>query len=480
MTTGEAGGRLDARLAEACRAFADAPAVTDARTTLSYAALARRAAGLAKGLGESGIRPDEPVIAAVSSHAGDVAALMAIWQAGGVAVPVHRGAAYASVQTVLSRTGARLIVNAVPDEPLTGMAPGEVVKAAAAPPPPREILKDAAWIVFTSGSTGQPKGVVLAHDRYVAKLDAILAAMSLPSPQRILLPLQMTFAYAHWVSFTTLLSGGEIVIASPFRPDGFLLRLADGFTATAVVPTMLRRLRPMIEAAATPFSGVLMTGGEPLPAMLGRFLREAWPQARIWDVYGLTESATSDFYVRPEEQDRAAGCIGRPAPGIAYRIAPQTGELQISSPYVMRGYLDEPELTADAFQDGYLRTGDQVRLRDDGFVEITGRLKDLVNRAGNKIAPVEVEASFLAHPDVTDALAAGVPDPMRGEALHLVVVGRPDAALDRDTLLRWASERMERFKLPDHIHIAPELPVGGTGKADRNALRAMVASGKLS
>ncbi|MGD9866490.1 MAG: class I adenylate-forming enzyme family protein [Hyphomicrobiales bacterium] len=471
---------LGERLAQACRAFGEAPAVTDAGTTLSYAALAGRAAELAGALRSSGLRRDEPAIVAVSSHAADVAGLMAVWRAGGVAVPVHRGAAAASVRGTLERTGARFIVNAVPDAPLAGTAMGQVAEAADALPREREILKGAAWIVFTSGSTGQPKGVVLAHDRYVVKLDAIVGAMALPRPQKVLLPLQMTFAYAHWVTLTTLLCGGETVIASPFRPGEFLARLADGFTATAVVPTMLRRLRPLIEQGGTPFAGTVMTGGEPLPAPLGRFIRTAWPRVGIWDVYGLTESATSDFYVRPDEYDRAAGCIGRPGPGVCFRIVPATGELQIRSPYAMRGYLDEPALTAEAFQDGYLRTGDQARLREDGFVEITGRLKDLVNRAGNKIAPVEIEASFLAHPQVMEALAAGVPDPMRGEALHLVVVGRPGACLDPEALLHWASERMERFKLPDRIHVAAELPVGGTGKADRNALRAMIAAGKLA
>ncbi|MEC9369310.1 MAG: class I adenylate-forming enzyme family protein [Pseudomonadota bacterium] len=479
MTSGRQ-ARLDVRLAEACQAFADAPAVSDASVTLSYAALHHRAKELAEALVATGIRQDEPVIAAVSNQASDVAALLAVWQAGGVAVPMHRGATAANLQGSLARTGARFIVNALPHAPPTGVDSGEVVEITNTLPPEREILAGAAWIVFTSGSTGQPKGVVLAHDRYMAKLDAIIGAMALPRPQRVLMPLQMTFAYAHWVTLTTLLSGGEVFISNPFRPDEFLANLDRGITAAAVVPTMLRRLRPLIEQGRTHFTGTLMTGGESLPKQLGQFIRSAWPQARIWDVYGLTESATSDFYVRPEEHDRAAGCIGRPGPGVAFRIAPENGELQIRSPYLMRGYLDEPGLTDEAFEEGYLRTGDAARQREDGIVEITGRLKDLVNRAGNKIAPVEIEAFFLAHPDVLEALAAGAPDPRRGEALHVVVVGRQGATLNEDLLLRWADQRIERFKLPDRIHIAMELPVGSTGKADRNALRSMVTSGKLA
>ena len=471
--------RLDLRLDEVCQRHAAMHAVSDARATLTYEALATQADALAKDLKRSNLKPDEPVVVAMSNHAADFAALFAVWKAGGVAVPVHRRSSAATVSDVLARSGARLVVNSNPDEALAGLDAGSdaVQHLSDAPPKRRDLLEDAAWIMFTSGSMGRPKGVVHAHDTYLAKLVAMNDAIGLLQPQRVLLPLQLTFAYAQWVALTTFLQGGEVVIANPFDPEGFVSKLGQDISATAVVPTMLRKLQPLIEGEKYgAFTGIVMTGGEPLPAELGQFIRHHWPGASLWDVYGLTETATSDFYVRPEHYDSAAGTIGRPAPGIDFRLGPEDNELQIRTPFLMRGYLDAPELTEAAFADGFFRTGDQARVRADGNVEITGRLSDMVNRAGNKIAPLEIERIFSQHPDVADTLATGLPDKELGEALHVAVVARGNAQLDPRTLRSWAAERMDRHKLPDVIHLMTSLPTGTTGKADRNALRDQLMS----
>ena len=470
--------RLDERIDEACQRFAPAPAVTDENETLSFRALAEKTAQFAALLSSAGLQRDEPVLVAMSNHATDFAALFATWKSGGVAVPLHRRSASATVTDVVSRMGVRFAVNARPGEAIAGInaSSGNIVQQLRnAPPGPRDILRDAAWVLFTSGSTGSPKGVVHAHESYLAKLDAIQIAMALPSPQRVLLPLQPTFAYAQWVALTTLLRGGEVVIANPFRPAEFAQKLEENVDAIAVVPTMLRQLRTLIEnKMCEAFAGTLMSGGEPLPAELGRFIRRHWPDAALWDIYGLTETSTSDFYVRPDEYDGAAGTIGRPAPGIEFRLSPGDSELQIRTLFLMRGYLDAPELTAAATSDGYFRTGDQARIRDDGNVEITGRLCDLVNRAGNKIAPLEIERVFTNHPDVADALATGLPDRQLGESLHVAVQPIAGLTLDPAALQRWASQHIDRHKLPDAIYVMGDLPTGATGKADRNALRAQL------
>lgn len=469
--------RLDLRLDETCKRHAMASAIIDARTTLSYKDLAERAADLASQLQQTGLEHDDPVIVAMSNHAADFSALFAIWKAGGVAVPLHRRSSTSTVSDILSRTGSRLVVNAHPADGLAGFdaASEPILRLADAPPRRRALLKDAAWIMFTSGSTGNPKGVVHAHDTYLGKLDAIQDVIALP-PQRALLPLQLTFAYAQWVALTAFLQGGEVIIANPFSPEDFARQLETDIDATAVVPTMLRKLRPLIESEeCKPFSGTLMSGGEPLPAELGAFIRNHWPETDIWDVYGLTETATSDFYVRPDAYDSAEGTIGRPAPEIDFRLSPTDNELQIKTPFLMRGYLDAPEMTAATLSDGYFRTGDQARLREDGNVEITGRLSDMINRAGTKIAPLEVERVFSRHPDVGDVLATGLPDAELGEALHIAVIARDAATLDPQALRTWASDQMDRHKLPDVIHMMQSLPTGATGKADRKALRDRLA-----
>lgn len=221
-----------------------------------------------------------------------------------------------------------------------------------------------------------------------------------------------------------------------------------------------------------------MAGGEVLPAPVARQVAAAWPKARLWDIFGLTETGTCDFFAGPGEWPDAAGSIGRPGPGIEARIAAD-GELQIRTPYGMLGYLDQPELTEASFADGFFRTGDLAAERADGRVALIGRAKEVIIRAGNKISPLEVERIFLEHPDVAAALAAGASDTRTGEGIHLMVVPRPGAAPDAASLRSWAAERLERWKLPDRIHFGAALPTGATGKADRKALRAAVEKGEL-
>jgi len=147
------------------------------------------------------------------------------------------------------------------------------------------------------------------------------------------------------------------------------------------------------------------------------------------------------------------------------------GELQIRTPFVMNGYLDDPELTRAAFADGYFRTGDLARARADGCVELAGRIKDLINRGGAKVSPLELDHLLAQHPAVAAALTTGVPDPILGECIHALVVPRANAGVDEKELREWVAARIEKFKWPDVYHFGDQLPLGGTGKVDRNALR---------
>ncbi len=150
------------------------------------------------------------------------------------------------------------------------------------------------------------------------------------------------------------------------------------------------------------------------------------------------------------------------------------GELQIGTPFGMLGYLDDPALTEASISERFFRTGDLARLRDDGRVELVGRIKAIISRGGNKIAPLEIENLFGSHPDVAGVLCTGIADARLGEAVHVMVVPRAGVALDVEMLRRWAAARTEPYKLPDRIHFAKSLPIGATGKADRAALARMI------
>ncbi|MGH6881637.1 MAG: class I adenylate-forming enzyme family protein [Hypericibacter sp.] len=468
---------LGERLIEACGRSGIAPALVGADETIDYRSFANSAGETAESLRKARIEADEPVLLAVSNRVRDLAGLCGIWLAGGVAVPVHRTSLEATVAALARRTGARLLVNMHPDRAVpASLAADTPVTSRGVPPPPRPLLAGAAYILFTSGSTGEPKGVVLAHDRFSRKLDMIDAALAFVAGERTLLPLQLTFIFGHWVSLLILLRGGTLELCEKFEAPVALEHLAGTrVRRVALVPTMLRALLPVAEArAGARYSGAIMVGGEPLPAALGRRYRALWPAAALGDIYGLTETGSCDFFLPPEEYDEAAGSIGRPGPGIEFRLSPGDGELQIRTPTAMRGYLDAPEPTAAAFDEGWFRTGDLARSRADGRVELVGRAKDLIFRGGNKISPLELERVFAEHPEVAGALAVGAPDALKGEALHLLIVPREGARLDQARLIDWARERLERFKLPDHIHFAAELPLGRSGKADRATLRQLI------
>jgi acyl-CoA synthetase (AMP-forming)/AMP-acid ligase II len=145
----------------------------------------------------------------------------------------------------------------------------------------------------------------------------------------------------------------------------------------------------------------------------------------------------------------------------------------------MLGYLDDADLTAASFADGYFKTGDLARLRPDGFVELVGRAKDIVSRGGHKIAPLEIDNLLAEHPDIAAALCAGVPDERLGEIIHAVVVPRAGAQIDAGALRDWMLARTERYKVPDVFHVRDALPAGGTGKADRRAVARLADGGAV-
>jgi acyl-CoA synthetase (AMP-forming)/AMP-acid ligase II len=240
---------------------------------------------------------------------------------------------------------------------------------------------------------------------------------------------------------------------------------------------MLRTIR-----SETPFRlsrlGKILAGGEPFSLTLAERLAVVFPEVRIFDLFGLTETGSCDFCAKSGDQPRSFGTIGHPTEGVSFRIAQAPdlglpdgiGELQIRTPAGMLGYLDDPLLTAEAFDGEYFKTGDLATVRGDGYVQLVGRSKDIVSRGGNKISPLEIENLFACHDGIVSVLAFGVPDERLGESLHLMVVLR-EPGLREDDLRSWAKGRIERYKVPDVFHFVEQLPAGRTGKADRATAR---------
>lgn len=433
-------------LFHALRIHGGAPALESGDGAVSHRGLADAAEARTKTLRAEGVGVGVPVPVLVDNRPVDVIELLAVWRLGAVAVPIHRATPETARRALIDR-----------------------LSSAQAP-------DGASTIVFTSGSTGEPKGVVLQAGRQAAKLQTIRRETRWRDGGRTLLALQLSFSFGQWVMALTLLSGGTLVFPERLAVEPAMRCLMTGeIDRLPAVPTLLRGLLDHPEAAAlSGWRGTVMAGGEVLPAALGARIRGAWPEAALGDIYGSSETGTCDFYVDPEVYDAAAGSLGRVGAGIDWTVS-DTGELRIRSPWGMAEYLDAPVATTAAFDaGGYFRTGDLVALRDDGRPALIGRAKELINRGGLKVAPLEVEVALAAHPDVAEALVGGLPDPDTGEAVAAVLVPMPGRTLDIDRLRAWLGERIERYKVPSRLVAVDTLPIGRTGKADRGAVAGLV------
>jgi long-chain acyl-CoA synthetase len=401
--------------------------------------------------------PDESVIVRIGNRPSDLGSLLGVWRAGTVAVPLHVNAAASTAAALIKATGARYLIDV-----------DRVETCANVPPPERPLLRDAALVIFTSGSTGQPKGVVTGHRRLADKLAVLDRLLRFKPDDVVLVPLQLTFIFGLWVVMLALQAGAKPVLVPRFTVDALQRGLDAGATILGGVPSMYRTILADPKFSA-PNLRMILTGGEVLPKPLAVAMQAMSPRAEIFDLYGLTETGSCDFVLKPGDQPEGLGSIGAPTDQVSYRIA-DNGELQVRTPFGMLGYLDNPALTADSFHGDYFKTGDLARGRPDGRVELIGRAKDIVSRGGIKIAPLEIDNLLCEHPAVAAALCTGVPDERLGETIHAAIVTRNGLQVDEAELRAFLLARTERFKIPDVFYFCDALPAGPTGKADRRAV----------
>lgn len=504
-------GNLGALVAAACQQYHGALAIDAAGDTVSYDHLLQNSMAVAAMLEDLGVEKNEPVHVRVSNQPHDFAGLLGVWLAGCVAVPIHRTSPEAVTARILDRTQARFAVD-VPRTFSGTQQSARAAQAAQAAPPieriganagtqapapaPREQLDDAALIIFTSGSTGAPKGVVVTHQAFSAKLLSIDAMIHFRKTERTLLLLNITFSFGIWVSLLTLLGGGTLVLPEKFDPTLLLAQLRERtIHRVGVVPTMLRALLALVPMAsrnadtfACPDLRQILTGGEQLSEHLATQIEALFPNADLINIFGLTETSTCDFFQFPNYRRAKPASLGLPSSRVEFRVVDEMqmpvppgtiGELQLRSPFLMRGYLDEPQLTAAAFADTWFRTGDLAITTGSGDVQLMGRQKELIVRGGNKVTPMEIEQAITMFEGVGAAMAVGAPDAILGERIHALVVPCSGNALDVAALRAFLCLKLEKYKVPDFFYEADALPVGRTGKADRRELRSMVATGTL-
>ncbi len=384
----------------------------------------------------------------------------------------------------VTAVGARWIEMAADSD-----APASFASCELLPPDAAVDAEDAALILYTSGSTGAPKGAVLPHRQLFYNAVATTTAWELGAHD--IAPVSTPFFHTGgWNVFATPLwqRGGRIVLFDQFDPAGFLAGLdEERCTVALTIPTQLIML---LESSAwgreIPSLRCFISGGAPCPVSLMERVRTAGYGMK--EGFGLTECGPNCFSMPLEEAPRRPGSVGWPVPFLDMRLVredgrecdpDEAGEMLLRGPQMFSGYFDDPVRTAEAVtSDGWLRTGDLAMRDADGAYRICGRRKEMFISGGENVYPGEVESALIEQPSVAEVAVIGVRDAKWGEVGHAFVVARGGSAVAPDELLAWGRARLAGYKVPKGVTLLDALPRLGSGKVDRNALAALVMSAK--
>ncbi|WP_415949390.1 class I adenylate-forming enzyme family protein [Streptomyces sp. KLOTTS4A1] len=483
--------------------------------------LYERATRVGAGLAELGVRPGERVVVLMANCPEVGITYQAIWRAGAVVTPVMFLVAPPELAHILSDSDARVLVTTadlmpsvaaaaplaeglrqviVVDE-LPPTAPGlptgvtitpfSELEAAAPGAVTARTGTDLAALMYTGGTTGRAKGVMLSHRNLHACSTAAHAAGHetglLEGINRTLLPLPLSHAYGLIVTLVGWHAEERqlAVLQRWFDPAQWLdLAVEHRVQRTTLVPSMIQMLleQPLAEADLSALRYVT-SGAAPLPAETRAAWQRAVPGSEILEGYGCTESGSVIAATRPGRN--RPGSVGTALPGYEIEVRDEKdealppgsdGEICVRAQGVMAGYWNAPEQSAQALEGGWLHTGDIGRFDQDGFLYLVDRKKDLILRGGFNVFPRDVEDTLLGHPAVASAGVVGRSDPRLGEEVVAFVALHPEHACSTEDLIHYGKEHLAAHKYPREIHILDRLPVTSVGKLDRKALRARLTA----
>ena len=501
------GGSVREVIAESARR---APARTylvapESGRALSYRALERRAREVAGRLHSLGLRKGELVSFLLGNGPGTAELILGSLYGGFVCAPLNTASGPRQLSYVLDHSKTGIVFVSAPYRAQLRDALGRITRAVrivptdvdtgpewpapvcGAGPLPGVAHGDHAMLMYTSGTTGLPKGVQLTHGNLLSGGRNVAGAHALTRDDRGLCVLPLCHINAQCVSLLgTLLSGGTIVLPHRFSVQRFWGWLTEHrCTWFSVVPTMIAYL---LHDGGGPDAAALgqVRFGRSASAPLAPALHEAFESRfaiPLIETMGITEAAAQILANPMPPARRKIGSPGLPYGNeviIADReggeLGPgEEGEILVRGPNVMRGYLADADATRAALDpDGWLHTGDLGRKDDEGFVFVTGRLKELIIKGGENISPREIDDALFSHPAVVEAGTVGVPDARFGEQVVACVVIRDDAVCDERTLIEHCVARTGAFKAPRAVYFMNELPKGPTGKVLRHELAAIV------
>lgn len=473
-----------------------------------YADLAQQTSNLAGHLQDLGLQAGESVALLVPNSVNWVLGCLATLRAGGVSVPISHDAVEGEILYRLQDAACKVIVVSshhlslierlceqvsslqhiivvAPELDSARLTLNRLCSTAARsiPRDPTDLHRT-SFLVYTSGTTGRAKGVMLSEHGLGWVTAACWAPMAgLDADDVMLSPLPLFHSYALSLCVLSVVAvGASEMLLERFSTQEVIKQLGTGrYTLMPGVPTMFHYLLEAGRTVGTHLAtGIrhFISAGAIMPAALNQEFEKTFG-AELLDGYGITETSTMAIMNWPRSP-RTMGSCGIPIPGLAVRLVdPQgrdvpaggEGEIIIRGPSVMLGYHNKPEDTAKALLEGWYRSGDLARCDENGFYTITGRLKELIIRGGQNIAPAEVENAVLSHSDVLDCAVIAMPHPHLGEVPVACVVPRPNCTLDLNALLAHCSTQISAYKVPASIRIVQNIPRTGSGKIMRFKLR---------
>jgi len=522
---------IPALAAATVAAHGDRLAVVDGDTRLTWAELHDEAHTFGAALVASGIEPGDRVALWAPNSARWIVAVLGLWRAGAVLAPVNTRFKGAEAADILARSGARALVTvtdflgtdhlamlrstdtelpeletvvvAQGDAPdggdpwddftarATDSARAEVDRRSAALGP-----DDVSDVLFTSGTTGVPKGVVMTHGRTLCVATDWVAMTGLTADDRYLMVNPYFHMFGLKAGILACVAAGATMLPEPVFDAGRALArvAAEQVTVLPGAPTLYQSLLDQPDRDSHDLSSlrVAVTGAADIPVTLVSRIVDELPFPTVVSGYGLTEAGTASATDLDDAAETIATTVGRARPGFEIRIvdgdedvaAGETGEVVLRGPSVMQGYLDDPEATAAALSgDGWLRTGDLGVLDGTGYLRIVGRSKDMFIVGGFNAYPAEIEGHLLRHPEVQQAAVIGIPDARLGEVGMAFVVARTgDASRDDtalgDEIIAWCRDEIANYKVPRVVEIVAELPLNATGKVEKRLLREQAAQSR--
>jgi len=483
---------------------ADRIALCDMETDFTFKQVKAKSEQAAACFQNLGIKKGDAVAIMGQNSFDFVFSFFGVLKAGGIVVPVNHKLTAPEVDYILEDSGAKLLIF---DGSLFAVAEsmkqdvkkismdtrsdgilflGDAMADAPAFTPVVIQDEDQAEILYTSGTTGNPKGCIQTHNSVVSAGITGAKAVKLDKTDKMLIamPIWHSSPLNNWFMGTTVVAGTSVLIRE-YHPLHFLeaieKRKCTAYFGAPISYLMPLQMIPHFSEFDLSSMKAWIYGGGPIAPETVKKLVASYKSNQFYQVYGMTESGPTGTVLRPEDHDAHAGSIGnQPLPGAEMKVMKdeqnpagkgETGEIWLKADSMMKSYLNKPEATKQAFSNGWYRTGDMARIDEHGYLFIVDRIKDMIVTGGENVYSKEVEDRIMEHPEVNEAAVIGKPDENWGETVHAVIVRGKDSDLTQEKMAGFLADKLAKFKIPRQYHFVTQLPHTPSGKVMKFKLR---------